>query len=77
MYDVLTSVKRAKISYSQNNGTLLQGYKPSVGFLGRNNYGGGSAPTLGFVFGSQTDILNRAIENGLVSYKRVQMLNLL
>ncbi|WP_232771601.1 cell surface protein SprA [Tenacibaculum sp. Bg11-29] len=64
MYDVLTSVKRAKISYSQNNGTLLEGYKPSVGFLGRNNYGGGSAPTLGFVFGSQTDILNTAIENG-------------
>ncbi|WP_299155927.1 cell surface protein SprA [uncultured Tenacibaculum sp.] len=64
MYDVLTSVKRAKISYSQNNGTLLQGYKPSVGFLGRNSYGGGSAPTLGFVFGSQTDILNTAIENG-------------
>ncbi|MDO6743106.1 cell surface protein SprA [Tenacibaculum soleae] len=64
MYDVLTSVKRAKISYTQNNGTLLQGYKPSVGFLGRNNYGGGAAPTLGFVFGSQTDILNKAIENG-------------
>ncbi|RKF05281.1 protein involved in gliding motility SprA [Tenacibaculum lutimaris] len=64
VYDVLTSVKRAKISYSQNNGTLLQGYKPSVGFLGRNSYDGGLAPTLGFVFGSQTDILNRAIENG-------------
>ena len=64
MYDVLTSVKRAKISYSENNGTLLQGYKPSVGFLGRNSYEGGSAPSLGFVFGSQTDILNKAIENG-------------
>ncbi|REH56491.1 protein involved in gliding motility SprA [Tenacibaculum gallaicum] len=64
VYDVLTSVKRAKISYSQNNGTLLQGYKPSVGFLGRNSFDGGLAPTLGFVFGSQTDILNTAIENG-------------
>nr|BFF39201.1 cell surface protein SprA [Tenacibaculum mesophilum] len=64
VYDVLTSVKRAKISYSQNNGTLLQGYKPSVGFLGRNGFDGGLAPTLGFVFGSQTDILNTAIENG-------------
>ncbi len=63
-YDVLTSVKRAKISYSQNNGTLLQGYKPSVGFLGRDSYSGSSAPTFGFVFGSQTDILNTAIENG-------------
>ncbi|WP_408024543.1 T9SS outer membrane translocon Sov/SprA [Tenacibaculum sediminilitoris] len=64
VYDVLTSVKRAKISYSQNNGTLLQGYKPSVGLFGRNSFDGGLAPTLGFVFGSQTDILNRAIENG-------------
>ncbi|CAM1359456.1 T9SS outer membrane translocon Sov/SprA [Tenacibaculum xiamenense] len=64
LYDVLTSVKRAKISYSQNNGTLLQGYIPSVGFLGRNNYGGGLAPTFGFVFGSQTDILRSAIDNG-------------
>ncbi|WNW01027.1 cell surface protein SprA [Tenacibaculum sp. HL-MS23] len=64
MYDVLTSVKRAKISYTQNNGTLLQGYKPSVGFLGRNSYDGSTAPSLGFVFGSQTDILNTAIENG-------------
>ncbi len=63
LYDVLTSVKRAKISYSQNNGTLLQGYKPSVGFLGRNNFEGGQAPTLGFVFGSQSDILQTAIEN--------------
>ncbi|CAM1350576.1 Cell surface protein SprA [Tenacibaculum insulae] len=63
-YDVLTSVKRAKISYSENNGTLLQGYKPSVGFLGRNSFEGGTAPSLGFVFGSQTDILNKAIENG-------------
>ncbi|SOS76000.1 cell surface protein SprA [Tenacibaculum piscium] len=63
MYDVLTAVKRAKITYAQNNGTLLQGYKPSVGFLGRNNYQGGNAPSLGFVFGSQTDILHKAIEN--------------
>ncbi|CAM1345870.1 T9SS outer membrane translocon Sov/SprA [Tenacibaculum crassostreae] len=63
VYDVLTSVKRAKISYTQNNGTLLQGYIPEVGFLGRDNTGGGLAPTLGFVFGSQTDILNKAIEN--------------
>lgn len=63
-YDVLTSVKKAKISYSENNGTLLEGYKPSVGFLGRDNYGGGLAPSLGFVFGSQTDILQRAIDRG-------------
>ena len=64
LYDVLTSVKRAKISYSENNGTLLEGYRPSVGFLGRNNYDKGLAPSLGFVFGSQTEILRSAIDNG-------------
>lgn len=62
-YDVVTSVKKAKISYSENNGTLLDGYAPSVGFLGRDNFGGDLAPSLGFVFGSQTDILQRALEN--------------
>ena len=63
-YDVLTSVKRAKINYSRESGTLLQGFRPSVGFLGRSNYNGSVAPTLGFVFGSQTEMLNEAISNG-------------
>ncbi|CAM1341793.1 T9SS outer membrane translocon Sov/SprA [Tenacibaculum amylolyticum] len=63
-YDVLTSVKRAKIGYSQESGTLLQGFRPSVGFLGRSNFNGSLAPTLGFVFGSQTEILREAISNG-------------
>ena len=61
--DVLTSVKKVKFSYSQNNGTLLQGYRPRIGFLGRDNYSGGLAPNLGFVFGGQTDILRSAIDN--------------
>ena len=63
-YDVLTSVKTAKINYSENNGQLLPGYEPEVGFLGRDNIGGGLAPSLGFVFGSQVDIRNRALESG-------------
>jgi cell surface protein SprA len=32
-YDVITSVKTGKISYSENNGQLLPGYAPEVGFL--------------------------------------------
>ncbi len=63
VYNVITSVKRAKISYSESNKTLLQGYTPTVGFFGRDNVGGNLAPTLGFVFGSQTEILNTAITN--------------
>ncbi len=39
-YALLTSLKSVNIGYSENNGTQLQGYKPEVGFLGRQNYGG-------------------------------------
>ncbi len=63
-YDLITSVKKARLSYSENNGTLLPGYIPEVGFLGRDNFSGGLAPSFGFVFGSQIDIRNKAIENG-------------
>lgn len=63
-YDILTSVKTGKISYSENNGTFLPGYVPEIGFLGRDNIGGSFAPTLGFVFGSQVDIRQKALTNG-------------
>ncbi len=71
VYDVLTSIKRAKVSYSQENGTLLQGYRPSVGFLGRSNFNGSTAPTLGFVFGSQTDIISKGIEQGWLVRRKI------
>ena len=63
-YGILTAVKKARFNYSENNGTYIPGYIPEVGFLGRDNYSGGLAPTFGFVFGSQIDIRQRAIENG-------------
>ena len=56
VYDVLTSVKQGKLSYSENNGQLLPGYNQDIGFLG-------GAPT-SFAFGSQVDIRNKALENG-------------
>lgn len=62
--DVLMMVKKARFTYSENNGTYLPGYVPEVGFLGRDNFTGGLAPTFGFVFGSQVDIRQRALENG-------------
>jgi cell surface protein SprA len=64
VYDFITAAKTAKISYSENNGTALPGFKGVAGFLGRDNLSGGFAPTLGFVFGSQIDIRNRAFEKG-------------
>ncbi|MGB0836998.1 MAG: cell surface protein SprA [Flavobacteriaceae bacterium] len=68
VYDVLTMVKRAKVSYASNNGSYMQGYIPTVGFLGRTSYNNGYAPSLGFVFGSQQDILQEAVaQNWIVS----------
>jgi len=68
LVDVATSVKKFKISYTENNGTMLPGYKPEIGFLGRDNYNGGYAPNLGFVFGSQQNILETAyLNNWLVT----------
>ncbi|MCM2302928.1 MAG: cell surface protein SprA, partial [Flavobacteriaceae bacterium] len=69
--NILTSVKKARLSYSENNGTLLPGYVPEIGFLGRDNYSGSLAPTLGFVFGSQIDIRNMAIEKGWLLSRNV------
>lgn len=59
-YDVVTSIKTGKVSYSENNGQLLPGYTPEFGLLGLDHGG----PTVGFAFGSQVDIRNRALENG-------------
>ena len=61
--DVLTSVKKIRVAYAENNGTILPGYIPEVGFLGRDNFSGGLAPTLGFVFGSQRDIRELSLAN--------------
>ncbi|MDB4297815.1 cell surface protein SprA, partial [Flavobacteriaceae bacterium] len=62
-YNLLSSLKSAKFSYNKKRGTSLNGYVPEIGFLGRDKYNGGHAPTLGFVFGDQSNILNKAIEN--------------
>ncbi len=61
--DILTSIKTIRLAYSENNGTFLPGYIPESGFLGMNNYNNSFAPTFGFVFGSQANILDRALEN--------------
>ena len=61
--DVITSVKKIRIGYTESNGTVLPGYRPEIGFLGRDRYQGSTAPTLGFVFGSQRDIRQTALAN--------------
>jgi len=61
---VITMLKDITLSYSENNGTFLPGYLPEVGFFGQQNYNGGMAPSLGFMFGDQTDIRQTAVLNG-------------
>lgn len=48
--DILTSIKRVQINYSENNGTFIPGYTNTPGFIGTLK------PSFGFTFGSQSDI---------------------
>ncbi|WP_299551919.1 cell surface protein SprA [Seonamhaeicola sp.] len=56
--DILTSIKRMQFRYSENNGTFLPGYTQTPGFIGTLR------PTLGFTFGSQSDIRHLAARKG-------------
>ena len=58
MVNLLSAMKRVQLNYSENNGTVLPGYLPSVGFAG------GMQPSLGFTFGSQADIRYEAARQG-------------
>ncbi|WP_370277494.1 cell surface protein SprA [Flavobacterium sp. J27] len=55
---VLTSVKNIQVNYTQTSGTVLPGYLPGLGFFGS------SKPSLGFVFGSQSDVRYEAARQG-------------
>ena len=53
-----TGLSRFKLNYTENNGKVLPGYIETLGFLGT------SKPSMGFVFGSQSDIRFEAAKNG-------------
>lgn len=59
---LVTSLKTLQINYTLNEGTMLPGYLPRVGFLGT------SKPTVGFVLGSQDDVRYEAAKNGWLTY---------
>ena len=59
---VLMGIKKASISYTQNNGQYLPGFMPEPDYLGMN--GSSWAPGAGFVFGGTADIYSQAVENG-------------
>ncbi|MFD2604047.1 cell surface protein SprA [Euzebyella marina] len=56
--DVLTMVKRLNVNYNESSGKVLPGYTQSVGFIGSLR------PSLGFVFGSQSDVRFEAARKG-------------
>jgi len=66
---VAMSVRSANISVTQTEGTLLPGFMPQPQYLGMNDW---SAPTPGFVFGSQEDIRGVAAERGWLSTSPLQ-----
>ena len=56
--DILTSIKRIQLNYSENNGTFLPGYLQTPGFIGTLK------PSTAFTFGSQSDIRYLAARRG-------------
>ena len=56
--ELIKSLKRVRLNYSENSGKVLPGYIPSIGFLGTTR------PSIGFIFGSQSDIRYEAAKNG-------------
>ena len=56
--DLLTKIKRVQFNYAENNGTVLPGYLPGVGFAGTNQ------PSFAFTLGSQADIRYEAAKRG-------------
>ncbi|WP_316735264.1 cell surface protein SprA [Pedobacter aquatilis] len=68
--NLLTSIKNVNLNYVQTKGTFLPGYLPTTRYLGIDNITG--APGLGFVFGSQRDIRDMALNNGWLTTDTLQ-----
>ncbi len=55
---LVTAVKKVSVNYQQDNGIFLPGYTREPGFVGTLK------PTVGFTFGSQSEIRDIAARNG-------------
>ena len=58
---LLTSLKRLNVSYSENNGKFLPGFTRQIGSFGTQE------PSLGFVFGSQSDVRFQLAKQGYLT----------
>lgn len=61
----LTSIKNITGAYTRTDGTFLPGYLPQTKILGYDF--DADAPGWGFIFGSQRDIRQKAINNGWIT----------
>lgn len=67
---IITSVKNINVAFTQTKGTFLPGYLPKTKYFGIDDVSG--APGLGFVFGSQRDIRNMALNSGWLTTDELQ-----
>ena len=67
---IVTSIKNVNVAFTQTKGTFLPGYLPRTRFFGIDDVTG--APGLGFVFGSQRDIRDMALNNGWLTTDELQ-----
>jgi len=65
LFRFIMGFKTAQITFTEGNGTVLPGFFPEPDVIG-NNFTQ-NAPGLGFVFGSQEDIREKAARNGWLS----------
>ncbi len=61
---LVTAVKKVNVNYNQNSGIFLPGYTRTPGFVGTLK------PTIGFTFGSQSDVRDLAARNGWLTLYR-------
>jgi cell surface protein SprA len=67
---LLTGVKNINAAFTQTKGIFLPGYLPRVSYFGLDEATG--APGLGFVFGSQRDIREMALDHGWITRDTLQ-----
>lgn len=67
---LLTSIRKVDGAYTKIEGTYLPGYMPNSNLLGYDF--DKNAPGWGFIFGSQRDILSKAIQNDWMSKDTLQ-----
>ncbi|QBQ40071.1 cell surface protein SprA [Sphingobacterium psychroaquaticum] len=67
---LLSAVRTINGAYTKNEGQFLPGYLPKTNLLGLDF--DHNAPGFGFIFGSQSNILNKALQNSWISMDTLQ-----